>query len=112
MIIWFTGLSGSGKTTLSKHLAEKLEDKDFSVFLVDGDTFRKNKKAKNTFTRKEILQNNYDIISHCKALTKKYDFIIVSVISPFEKTRKKARQVFKKDYLEIFVHCPHKELTK
>lgn len=112
IIIWFTGLSGSGKTTLSHHLKEKIEKAGFSVFQVDGDTFRKKKKAKNTFSKKEILENNYNIISYCQSLLKKYDFIIVSVISPLQETRKKAKEIFKKDYLEIFLYCPIEELLK
>lgn len=112
MIIWFTGLSGSGKTTLSNHLEEALEKDGFSVFQVDGDAFRKKKKAKNTFSRKEILENNRSIISYCRTIKEKYDFIIVSVISPLLKTRKEARKIFGKDYLEIFLHCPVKELLK
>lgn len=112
MIIWFTGLSGSGKTTLSNHLEEILEKDGYSVFQVDGDAFRKKKKAQNTFSRKEILENNRNIISYCWTIREKYDFIIVSVISPLLKIRKEARKLFKKDYLEIFLHCPVKELLK
>jgi len=112
MIIWFTGLSGSGKTTLSHRLKGKLEKAGFSVFQVDGDTFRKKKKIKNTFSRKEILENNYNIISYCQSLQKKYDFIIVSVISPLQETRQRAKEIFKKDYLEIFLYCPIEELLK
>lgn len=112
MIIWFTGLSGSGKTTLSHHLKEILNKAGFSVFQVDGDTFRKKKKAKNTFTKKEILENNYNIIAYCQSLVGKYDFIIVSVISPLQETRQKAKEIFKKDYLEIFLYCPIEDLLK
>jgi len=112
MIIWFTGLSGSGKTTLSDRLKKELEKLGYSVYQVDGDIFRKKRKSKNSFTRKEILKNNYQIISYCQSIFSKYDFIIVSVISPFEETRQKAREAFEKDYLEIFLSCPLEELIK
>lgn len=112
MIIWFTGLSGSGKTTLSNHLKERLEESGFSVRQVDGDTFRKEQKSKNKFSRQEILENNYRIIDHCFLLRDKYDFIIVAVISPFEKTRQRARKVFRKDYLEIYLDCSLEALVK
>ncbi|MCK5044575.1 adenylyl-sulfate kinase [Candidatus Parcubacteria bacterium] len=112
MIIWFTGLSGVGKTTLSAGLKKKLGETDFSVFQVDGDIVRKEQNIKNTFSKEEILENNYNIISYCESIKKDYDFIIVSVISPFQETRAKAREMFKKDYLEIFLSCPLKELLK
>lgn len=112
MIIWFTGLSGSGKTTLSNSLKKELESLGRSVHQVDGDAFRKMKKNKNAFSKQEILENNFQIIEYCQLIKKDYDFIIVSVISPFQETRRKAREVFKKDYLEIFLFCPLKELLK
>jgi len=112
MIIWFTGLSGSGKTTLSKQLQKILESKGFSVLHVDGDIFRKENKNKNSFSKKEILRNNYGIISYCKSLIKNHDFIIVSVISPFQETRQKAKKIFKKDYVEVFLYCSMEELLK
>jgi len=112
MIIWFTGLSGSGKTTLSSYLKERLERFGYSVCLIDGDTFREKQKAKNTFSREEILENNYNIISYCQSIQKKYNNIIVAVISPFQETRKAAREAFGDDYVEIFLNCPLKELIK
>jgi len=112
MIIWFTGLSGSGKTTLSKHLKEILEKSGFSVFHVDGDIFRSQKKKENSFSKKDIIENNRSIISHCSELANDYDFILVSVISPYEKTRKEAKNIFKDKYLEIYLNCPLEVLVK
>ena len=42
----------------------------------------------------------------------KYDFIIVSVISPLKKTRRYASQVFKENYFEIYVFASLKTLVK
>ena len=85
-IIWFTGLSGSGKTTLSNYLSKKLKNKKFRVKKIDGDLFRKkNKSAK--FNKSSIIKNNLSIINYVEKIKKKYDFILVSVISPLKKTR-------------------------
>lgn len=110
-IIWFTGLSGSGKTTLSKLLAKKLHRK-FKVKIIDGDIFRKRAKNTQIFTKKNIRNNNLKIIDHIFKLKNKYDFIIVSVISPLSDTRAKARRIFKKNYFEITVQCSLRELIK
>lgn len=112
MIILFTGLSGSGKTTLSDLLKEKLEETGQSVYQVDGDIFRKEQKSKNRFTRKEILANNSQIISYCQKIEKDYDFIILSVIFPYQEMRDKAREIFKNNYLEVFLNCPLEVLKK
>ena len=47
-------------------------------------------------SRKEILNNNYKIISYCQSIIKDYDFVIVSVISPYKETRKRAKRYLAK----------------
>ena len=108
-IVWLTGLSGSGKTTLSKILLKKLLNKKYKVKHIDGDIFRKKKKT-NSFTKKNIIKNNMSIINYVKKIQTKYDYIIISVISPLIKTRTYAKQTFKEKYFEIFVSCKIKNL--
>lgn len=109
-IIWLTGLSGAGKTTLSKKLNKILKVKK-KCLVVDGDIFRK-KNKQFSFTKKNIIKNNFHIIDFCKKNFIKYDFIIVSVISPLKKTRRYASQVFKENYFEIYVFASLKTLVK
>ena len=111
-IIWFTGLSGAGKTTLSLILKKKLEKYNFKIKLVDGDKFRKKNKVKNKFTKLNIIENNLKIIKYVKNIHKKYDYTIISVISPLKKTRLKARKIFGKFYNEIYVKCSISKLVK
>ena len=110
-IIWLTGLSGSGKTTLSNYLAKKLSKKKYKVKKIDGDVFRK-KNKENSFTKKNIIKNNLAVINFIKIIWKKYDFIIVSVISPLKKTRFKASKQFGKNYIEVYTKCNIKELIR
>ena len=110
-IIWFTGLSGSGKTTLSNYISKKLKKKNFLIKKIDGDIFRKkNKTAK--FNKITIIKNNHSIISYIDKIKHRYDFIIVSVISPLKQTRMYAKKKFKKDYFEVYTKCNLKELIK
>ncbi len=111
-IIWFTGLSGSGKTTLSLALIKKLKKKKFKVLKLDGDNFRKKTSNKNSFSKLNIIKNNFEIIKYAKKKQNYQDFIIVSVISPLKITRLKAKKTFGKNYLEVFVRCPLNELVK
>ena len=111
-ILWFTGLSGAGKTTLADQIYKKLKKYNFKLFKIDGDIFRKKTKNKNNFSKKNIIFNNNKIILYVKKLEKKFDFIIISVISPLLVTRKKARKIFKHRYIEIYTKCGLKELIK
>lgn len=109
-IIWLTGLSGSGKTTLSKKIRGFIKSSKKSL-IIDGDTFRK-KNKQFSFSKKNIIINNLQIIDYCKKNFYKYDYILVSVISPLEKTRKYAYKIFKENYFEVYVFASIKVLVK
>jgi len=111
-IVWFTGLSGVGKTTIAKILNNELLKLNFKVKIIDGDTFRKKNKNNNIFSKTNIVKNNLSIISHVKEIQKKYDFILVSVISPLLKTRNFAKIKFGEQYFEIYVKCKIQTLEK
>ena len=97
-IIWLTGLSGAGKTTLCKKIKSYLKNK--KCLLVDGDLFRK-KNKQFSFSKKSIIKNNLHVIDYCKKKFNRYDYILVSVISPLKKTRKYAYKIFKENYLKF-----------
>ena len=111
-IIWFTGLSGAGKTTLSINLYKKLKKLKFKVKKIDGDIFRKKKVSVKSFTKKNIIENNIQIINYIDKVKGHYEFIIVSVISPLIRTRMLAKKRFGKNYYEIYVKCSVKLLVK
>mgnify|MGYP001352271020 CR=1 FL=1 len=108
-ILWFTGLSGAGKTTLANIISKKLKKKKFKVKKIDGDLFRKKNKIKK-FNKREITNNNFSIIRYVSDIQYKYDYVIVSVISPLRKTRAFAFKKFGKDYFEIYTKCKLKTL--
>jgi adenylylsulfate kinase-like enzyme len=110
-VVWFTGLSGVGKSTLSNYLFDQLK-KNYRVMKIDGDTFRKKNNTKKNFSKKEIIKNNREIIKVIAKFQTKYDFILVSVISPLLQTRKYAKNKFKDEYYEINVFCKIKTLIK
>ena len=70
---------------------------------MDGDEIRSNVDYKYDFSIQGIKQNSLDIIELCKENIDLYDYIIVSVIAPFEETIKYARQILCDNYIEIFV---------
>ncbi len=101
-IIWFTGLSGSGKSTLADKLFSYLVKEKYKTRIVDGDAVRE-KDKKNKFTAEEIIINNKRIIGLCENLQKEYDYLLVTVIAPFKKTRMEAKEKFSSNYIEVYV---------
>ena len=78
---------------------------------IDGDTFRRRKKL-NIFTKKAIIKNNISIINYINRKINKYEYILVSVISPLKKTRIYAHRKFGKNYFEVYTNCNLKELIR
>lgn len=111
-VIWFTGLSGSGKSTLARGLAKVLKEEKFAVKIIDGDQFRKMVHSNLGFTPEEIKLNNRKIIKYCLENFKKYNFLLVPVIAPFELTRNLARKKLGKNYIEIFCKAALKTCIK
>ena len=74
--------------------------------------FLEKKLNKLLLVKKNIVKNNLKIINYCKKNFKKFDYIIVSVISPLRKTRKIASLVFKQNYFELYVFANLKTLEK
>ena len=111
-VIWFTGLSGAGKSTLADMLYKYLMEDQKSVQVIDGDTLRNNQHRSLDFTPESININNNLVIDLCKKYYKNYDFIIVSVITPFLKIRKIARDTFGELYYEIYVKASIKKLIE
>ena len=100
IVIWLTGLSGSGKTTIASKIYQILIKKGYKIEFIDGDIIR----GENTdFSKNGILINNRNIITTCKNLLHTNDFIIVSVIAPFNKSRNDARVKFGGKYIEVYV---------
>ena len=111
-VLWFTGLSGSGKSTITNILIEELKKSGKTVSVFDGDDVRKSLHKHLGFTSEDIKENNRLIIELCKSELGKKDFILVPVISPFRISREKARQVFGKDFIEIYLKCSYAECKK
>lgn len=111
-VVWFTGLSGAGKSTLADKLVKHIKKKKYKYFRIDGDIFRNNTSNRNSFSKANIRKNNFKIIELIDSKVNNFDFIVVSVISPLKKTRLKAKKLFNKNYIEVFVKSSLKNLIK
>lgn len=86
-ILWLTGQSGSGKTTLANALKNKT-----GGIILDGDEMRQSISTDLGFSYLDREEHNIRVAKLAKILSKD-NFIIVSVISPFENIRKKINTI-------------------
>ncbi|MEJ2195787.1 MAG: adenylyl-sulfate kinase [Ignavibacteriaceae bacterium] len=112
MIIWCTGLSGSGKTTICGLLMDLLKSNDHSVEWYDGDRVREELKIESDFSKEGILKNNFEVIDRINKVKDTVDYIIISLITPFNEVREHARKTFGKDYFEVYLKCDKETLVE
>ena len=103
IILWFTGLSGSGKSTLAEKVYNHLVKKNNKCLIIDGDIIRSDPNHKVDFTSSGIIYNHKYIRDKCSEKIKSYDYVLVTVITPFENLRREARKLFGSAYKEIYV---------
>jgi adenylylsulfate kinase len=103
--IWFTGLSGAGKTTITKALAEHLNQKDYSIEVLDGDVVRQNLTKGLGFSKEDRDENIRRIGFVANLLTKHGVIVLVSAISPYQQIRQEVREKIG-DFVEVFVNAP------
>ncbi len=99
-IYWITGQSGSGKTTLARALQEEI-----GGTLLDGDEMRESISLGLGFSKEDREEHNIRVAR--LALTLRYQGpVIVSVIAPFESTRRKIEELIKPLWIYIKKDIP------
>ena len=111
-IFWFTGLSGAGKTTIARKAKDTLEQEGKRVLLIDGDEIRAQYPRALGFSKEDIIQNNRFIADLCKKRINEFDYIFVSVITPFRQIRRELKETFAEQYVEIYIKATLDEVVK
>jgi adenylylsulfate kinase len=111
-VLWFTGLSGSGKTTIADKLYDELVNDGKSAIILDGDKIRSTIHKNLGFTPDDIKKNNELIAKLCLKYNGKYDYILVPIISPFTASRKKAKELIGKNFIEVYVQASLETVIK
>ena len=103
-VLWFTGLSGSGKSTLAEAVFKKMKEKGLKIEHLDGDTIR-DIFPKTGFSKEERNAHIRRVGFLAAKLEKNGVFVIASFISPYEETRKFARNLCD-NFIEVYVSTP------
>lgn len=112
--LWFTGLSGAGKTTIAELVAPELERRGLKVEWLDGDVVRTHLTKGLGFSKEDRDTNIERIGWVASRLTRHGAAVIVSAISPYEETRRKARALVEAEgaFVEVHVATPVAECER
>jgi adenylyl-sulfate kinase len=111
--IWLTGLPCSGKTTIALELEKQLAIKGHDVELLDGDLIRKTISKDLGFSKEDREENNRRVAERCKVNNEAGKITLVSLVSPFDATREKMKELIGADnFVLVFVNTPLSECIK
>jgi adenylylsulfate kinase len=112
--VWFTGLSGAGKSTIANIVGERLEELGRLVEYLDGDVVRTHLSKGLGFSKEDRDTNIERIGWVASRLTRHGAAVLVSAISPYEETRRKARELVEEhgSFVEVFVEASVEECAR
>jgi adenylyl-sulfate kinase len=112
--LWFTGLSGSGKTTIAHLVGPELEARGKIVEYLDGDVVRTHLSKGLGFSKEDRDTNIERIGWVASRLTRHGAAVIAAAISPYEETRRAAREMVEQfgPFVEVHVHASVDECAR
>ncbi|HET6623806.1 MAG TPA: adenylyl-sulfate kinase [Gaiellaceae bacterium] len=112
--LWFTGLSGSGKSTIAHLVGPELDRRGCIVEYLDGDTVRTHLSKGLGFSKEDRDTNIERIGWVASRLTRQGGAVIAAAISPYEETRRKARELVEEfgSFVEVHVKASVEECAR
>lgn len=110
-VYFFTGLSGAGKTTIGGLFYRRLKAKKPTVFLLDGDAFRKNMCADLGYSNEDRLKSAYRGFGMSKMIADQGFDVVNCGIAMFSEIRKWNRDNIE-NYKEIYIKVSKDTLMK
>ena len=104
-VLWLTGLSGAGKSTLAFSLEERLFQRGWQVYVLDGDNLRHGLNADLGFSHADRTEN-IRRVGQVAALFADAGFLCISAfISPYRADRETARAAAVGRFHEVYVRA-------
>jgi adenylylsulfate kinase len=104
LVLWFTGLSGAGKSTIAELVTPELERRGLLVDTLDGDVVRTHLSKGLGFSKEDRDTNIERIGWVASRLARAGATVVVSAISPYEATRRRARAMVEEHARFVEVH--------
>jgi adenylylsulfate kinase len=103
-ILWYTGLSGAGKSTLANKVEEKLFERGYHTYVLDGDNIRMGLNKGLGFTAEDRKENIRRIGEVAKLFVDAGVLVSTAFVSPYVEDREMVRKLVKDgEFIEIYV---------
>ena len=107
ILIWFTGLSGCGKSSIAYEVENRLFRMGAKTYVLDGDVLRHGISSDLGFSIDDRNENVRRVGETSKMFVDAGVITLVSLISPFSKSRDQVRSMFSnQDFIEVYCRCP------
>ena len=107
------GRSGSGKTTIANALEVELKKRGlYYLQIIDGDVIREQFGGIFGYTYEERMRCNQAVRVVVQYLLDNNISVILSQVAAYEEMRKRVREQFGKDYIEVYVNCSYEECAR
>lgn len=105
-MIWLTGLSGSGKSTLANALEQRLLQRGYHSYLLDGDNVRHGLNRDLGFSKDDRIENIRRIGEVASLFADAGLIVVTAFISPFRADRALVRALVPEgEFIEVYVHA-------
>lgn len=91
-VVWLTGLSAAGKTTLAFNAEQRLFEKGYRVYVLDGDNVRYGLSSDLGFSPEDRAENIRRIGEVAAPCADAGMLVISAFISPYQSGRRQARR--------------------
>jgi len=109
--IWLYGLSGAGKSTIAEELLLRWGPE--YITLLDGDEVRKNLSYGLGFSKEDRERHALRVAWVAAEIVNHGGFVIAALITPYESTRQKIREIIgKENIIEVYVDTSLEECEK
>jgi adenylyl-sulfate kinase len=112
--LWFTGLSGSGKSTIAHLVGPELDRRGLVVEYLDGDNVRMHLSKGLGFSKEDRDTHIERVGWVASRLTRQGGAVITAAISPYEATRRAARETIEEvgTFVEVYVKASVDECAR
>ena len=102
-VIWLTGLSGAGKSTIALEVEQRLFERGYQIYVLDGDNVRTTLNADLGFSPEDRSENVRRLGAAASLFAEAGFIAIVAAISPYTADRRKARGASRAAFHEVWV---------